>query len=206
MNLMKIAIIGATGQVGSQLTAEALSRGHTITGIARYPDSLPKHDRLKPVKADLTNYARLPDILAGHDAVILAVKFVSIDGTKLLAAVKASAVKRFLVVGGAGSLEIAPRQRLVDQPTFPPGYKAEALAAGSFLELLRRETTLDWTFLSPSAYLHAGPRTGKFRLGRDTLLVDGKGESHISIADYAIAFVDELDRPQHPRSRFPVGS
>ncbi len=202
---MKIAIIGATGQVGAPLTAEALSRGHDLTGIARYPDSLPRHDRLKPVKADLTHYTRLPEILAGHDAVFSAVKFVGVDGDNLLAAVKASEVKRFLVVGGAGSLEIATGQRLVDQPTFPSEYKAEALAAGNFLELLRRETDLDWTFLSPSAYLHAGPRTGKFRLGRDTLLVDVKGESHISIADYAIAFLDELERPQHSRRRFTVG-
>ena len=202
---MKIAILGATGQVGSQLTGEALSRGHVITGIARSPDSLPKHERLKPVKADLTDYAHLPEILSGHDAVFIAVKFVTFDGGKLLAAVKASKVKRFLVVGGAGSLEIAPGQRLVDQPDFPPEYKAEALAAGSFLEMLRRETGLDWTFLSPSAYLHAGPRTEDFRLGRDTLLVDAKGESHISIADYVIAFLDELDRPQHSRSRFTVG-
>lgn len=202
---MKIAILGATGQVGAQLTAEALSRGHNVTGISRHPDSLVKDDRLRPVKADFTDYARLPEILAGHDAVLSAIKFVSFDGATLLAAVKSSGAKRFLVVGGAGSLEVAPGQRLVDQPDFPSEYKAEALAAGNFLELLRRETTLDWTFLSPSAYLHAGPRTGKFRLGRDALLVDAKGESHISIADYVIAFLDELDRPQHSRSRFTVG-
>lgn len=202
---MNVAIIGATGQVGSQLTTEALSRGHHVTGIARHPETLPKHDHLKPMKADLTDDAGLAKILAGHDAAICAVKFVGLDGAKLLAAVKHSGVKRFLVVGGAGSLEIAPGQRLVDQPTFPSTYKAEAVTAGNFLELLRRETELDWTFLSPSAYLHAGPRTGKFRLGRDALLVDAKGESHISIADYAIAFLDELDRPQHPRGRFTVG-
>ncbi|HEY4247441.1 MAG TPA: NAD(P)-dependent oxidoreductase [Lacunisphaera sp.] len=202
---MKIAIIGATGQVGSQLTTEALSRGHNISGIARSPDSLPTHERLKPVKADLTDSARLPQILMGHGAVFVAVKFAGLDGEKLIAAIESSGVKRFLVVGGAGSLEIAPGKRLVDQSTFPTEYKAEALAAGSFLKLLRRETGLDWTFLSPSAYLHAGPRTGKFRLGHDTLLVDTKGESHISIADYAIAFLDELERPQYPRSRFTVG-
>jgi putative NADH-flavin reductase len=202
---MKIAILGATGQVGSQLTTEALSRGHNVTGISRHSDSLPKNNHLNRVKADFTDDARLPEILAGHDALFSAVKFAGLDSTRLLAAIKASKVKRFLVVGGAGSLEIAPGQRLVDQPTFPPEYKTEALAAGSFLEVLRRETALDWTFLSPSAYLHAGPRTGKFRLGRDALLADAKGESHISIADYAIAFLDELERPQHPRGRFTAG-
>lgn len=202
---MKLAILGATGQVGSQLTTEALCRGHTVTGISRHPAALPNHPQLKSVKADLTDYAELPAILAAHDAVIAAVKFATFDGAKLLAAVKRSGAKRFLVVGGAGSLETTPGQRLVDQPEFPAAYKPEALAAGSFLELLRRETELDWTFLSPSTYLHAGPKTGRFRLGSDALLVDAKGESHISIADYAIAFLDEVDRPQHSRTRFTVG-
>ena len=129
---MKLAILGATGQVGSQLTTEALSRGHTVTGISRHPDALPNHPQLKSVKADLTDYAELPAILAAHDAVIAAVKFATLDGAKLLAAVKRSGAKRFLVVGGAGSLETTPGQRLVDQPEFPAAYKPEALAAGSF--------------------------------------------------------------------------
>jgi putative NADH-flavin reductase len=202
---MKLAILGATGQVGSQLTTEALSRGHTVTGISRHPDALPNHPQLKSVKADLTDYAQLPAILAAHDAVITAVKFTTFDGAKLLAAVKKSGVRQLLVVGGAGSLETAPGKRLVDQPGFPAEYKTEALAGGYFLEVLRSETELDWTFLSPSAYLHPGPKTGKFRLGHDALLVDAKGESHISIADYAIAFLDEVDRPQHSRTRFTVG-
>jgi putative NADH-flavin reductase len=202
---MKIAILGATGQVGSKLTTEALSRGHTVTGIARYPDALPKHNRLKPVKADVTDYGRLPEILSGHDAVINAVKFVAIDGAQLIAAVKNARVRRLLVVGGAASLEIAPGQRLIDQPDFPAEYKSEAAAGIGFLTVLRQEKELDWTFLSPSAFLHAGPRTGKFRLEHDRLLIDTDGKSHISIADYAVAFIDELERPQHPRARFTVG-
>jgi putative NADH-flavin reductase len=202
---MKIAILGATGQVGSQLTAEALSRGHAVSGIARYPDPLPRHDRLKPVKADLTDYGHLPKILSGHDAVVSAVKFVAVDGTQLLAAVKSAGVRRLLAVGGAASLEIAPGRRLIDQPDFPAEYKTEALAGIGFLAMLRQEKELDWTFLSPSAFLHAGPRTGKFRLENDTLLVDATGKSHVSIADYAIAFIDELERPQHSRARFTVG-
>lgn len=202
---MKIAIIGATGQVGSQLTSEALARGHAVTGLARNPAPLPKHDRLTPQKADLNDHAFLTKTLAGHDVVFSAVKFASLDGQKLIDDVKASRVPRLLVVGGAGSLEIAPGKRVVDQPGFPAEYKTEALAAADFLGLLRKEKTLDWTFVSPSAYFHPGPRTGKFRLGRDTLLSDPKGESHISFADYAIAFLDEVERPQHSRGRFTVG-
>jgi putative NADH-flavin reductase len=202
---MKIAILGATGQVGSLLTSEALARGHTVTGIARDPSPLPKHERLTPAKVDLTDHAQLTKSISGHDVVLIAVKFAALDGRNLLADVKASRAPRLLVVGGAGSLEIAPGKRVVDQPGFPAEYKGEALAAADFLEQLRREQTLDWTLLSPSAYLHPGPRTGKFRFGRDTLLAEPSGESHISIADYAIALLDEVERPQHSRSRFTVG-
>ncbi len=202
---MKIAILGATGQVGSQLTTEALARGHQVTGFARNPTGLPDHARLKSGKIDLADHPGLTRALAGHEAVISAVKFVAFDGRALIDDIKAARVPRLLVVGGAGSLEVAPGKRLVDQPAFPAEYKPEALAGGDFLELLRRETRLDWTFLSPSAYLHPGPRTGKFRLGRDALLAEPNGESHISIADYATAFLDEVERPQHPRQRFTVG-
>ena len=202
---MKIAILGATGQVGSQLVSEALSRGHSVTGLARYPDPLPRHDNLKPVKANVTDYNHLPEIIAGHDAVVSAVKFTSVNGAELLAAIKRSKVPRLLVVGGAGSLEVAPGKRLIDQPDFPAEYKPEASAGAELLSLLQKETELNWTFLSPSAHLHAGARTGKFRLGRDTLLVDSSGKSHISIADYAIALLDELERPQHSKARFTVG-
>jgi putative NADH-flavin reductase len=202
---MKIAILGATGQVGSQITTEALARGHHVTGFARNPAPLPKHEHLTSGKADLTDHAHVVKALAGHDVVISAVKFAAFDGPHLIDDVKASRVARLLVVGGAGSLEVAPGKRLIDQPDFPVEYKPEALAGAVFLELLRREHTLDWTFLSPSAYLHPGPRTGKFRLGRDNLLAEPNGESHISIPDYAIAFLDEVERPQHSRARFTVG-
>lgn len=202
---MKIAILGATGQVGSQLTAEALARGHTVTGLARHPEPLPGHDHLTPQKIDLNDHTNLIKALAGHDVIISAVKFAALDGQKLINDIKTSRAPRFLVVGGAGSLEIAPGKRVVDQPGFPAEYKTEALAAADFLGLLRKESGLDWTFVSPSAYFHPGPRTGKFRLGRDTLLAEPGGESHISFADYAIAFLDEVERPQHSRGRFTVG-
>jgi putative NADH-flavin reductase len=118
--------------------------------------------------------------------------------------VQQAGVPRYLVVGGAGSLEVAPGVKLIDTPQFPAIYKAEAAAGGAFLDLLRQETSLDWTFLSPSAVFAPGERTGKFRLGRDQLLTNDKGSS-ISFEDYAIALVDEIEKPVHSRQRFTVG-
>ena len=117
---------------------------------------------------------------------------------------RASGVPRYLVVGGAGSLEIAPGQRVVDLPDFPAAYKAEATKGAEFLDLLKQETQLDWTFLSPSAEFVPGERTGKFRIGKDNLLSNEDG-SRISFEDYAIALVDEIEKPQHSRQRFTVG-
>jgi putative NADH-flavin reductase len=127
-----------------------------------------------------------------------------IRARKLIEAVRASGVKRYLVVGGAGSLEVAPGLKLIDAPDFPTEYKAEAAAGGVFLDLLRGEVDLDWTFLSPSALFVPGERTGKFRLGQDQLLANEQGSS-ISFEDYAVALVDELEKPTHSRQRFTVG-
>jgi putative NADH-flavin reductase len=136
--------------------------------------------------------------------VISAVHFTASDASVLIGAVKTAGAKRYLVVGGAGSLEAAPGVALVDTPDFPQAYKAEALAGAEFLDLLRKEPTLDWTFLSPSAMFVPGERTGKFRLGTDQLLTNEHGSS-ISFEDYAIAFVDEIEKPAHSRQRFTVG-
>jgi putative NADH-flavin reductase len=118
--------------------------------------------------------------------------------------VRASGVKRYLVVGGAASLFVAPGQRLLDQPDFPDAYKPEASAGAAFLEALRGADDLEWTYLSPSAVFVPGERTGKFRLGTDELLVSDHG-STISFEDYAVALVDEIERPAHVRRRFTVG-
>jgi len=132
------------------------------------------------------------------------VHFSASDPRKLIEAVRTSGVKRYLVVGGAGSLEVAPGKKLIDTPEFPPQYKAEAAAGGAFLDLLKQEKELDWTFLSPSALFVDGPRTGKFRLGTDQLLANDKGSS-ISFEDYAIAMSDEVEKPAHSRRRFTAG-
>jgi putative NADH-flavin reductase len=201
---MKIALIGATGNVGSRLLAELTRRNHTVTAIVRQPEKVPAQPGVTAKKGDVSDPQGLADLLKGHDAVISSVQFISSDPRQLLEAVRASSVKRYLIVGGAGSLEVAPGVRLVDTPNFPEAYKAEAIAGGAFLDRLRSETGLDWTFLSPSALFVPGERTGKFRLGQDQLLTNAEG-SRISFEDFAIALVDELEKPAHSRQRFTVG-
>jgi uncharacterized protein len=202
---MKVALIGASGNVGSRLLAELLSRGHTVTAIARHPEKISARPGVTPKVGDVHDQAGLALLLAGHDAVISAVRFSASDPKLLIAAVKEARVPRYLVVGGAGSLEVAPGKKLIDTPSFPEAYKPEASAGGGFLELLRGEKNLDWTFLSPSAVIGAGERTGKFRLGGDQLLTAADGKSSISYEDYAVALVDELEKPAHSRRRFTVG-
>lgn len=202
---MKVALIGATGNVGSRVLAELLSRHHTVTAIARHPEKTAAQPGVTAKRGDVFDKAGLTAALAGHDAVISAVRFSGSDPRTLIDAVKAAGIRRYLVVGGAGSLEVAPGQKLVDTPTFPAAYKPEALKGGEFLDLLRAERDLDWTFLSPSAMIAAGQRTGKFRLGGDQLLTDGSGKSSISYEDFAVALVDELEKPAHSRKRFTVG-
>jgi putative NADH-flavin reductase len=201
---MKVALIGATGMVGSRILAELARRGHTVTGIVRHPEKVPDLPGVTPMKGDVYDEAGLAALLKGHDAAITAVHFTASDPTKLLAALKASGVKRYLVVGGAGSLEVAPGVKLIDTPEFPAIYKTEAAAGAAFLDLLRKEPALDWTYLSPSALIAPGERTAKFRLGTEQLLVNEKGSS-ISAEDYAIALVDEIEKPAHSRRRFTVG-
>jgi putative NADH-flavin reductase len=203
--MAKLALIGASGNVGSKILAEALSRGHEVTGIVRTPNKLPQHPQLTAKRGDVFDAEGLAKLLAGHDAVISAVHYTASDPALLLQAVKASGVRRYLVVGGAGSLEVAPGVTLVDTPDFPAAYKAEASKGRDYLTLLRGETGLDWTFLSPSAMLAPGERTGTFRLGDDQLLVGADGQSRISEEDYAVALIDELETPAHSRRRFTVG-
>jgi putative NADH-flavin reductase len=201
---MKVALIGASGQAGSRLLAELTRRGHHVTGIARNPEKMAAAPGATAKKGDVYDQAGLTALLRGHDAVISSVHFAASDPHILIAAVRASGVKRYFVVGGAGSLEVAPGVKLIDTPEFPELYKNEAGKGGEFLELLRGVKDLEWTFLSPSALIFPGERTGKFRLGKDQLLSNDKGSS-ISFEDFAVAAVDELETPKHVRERFTVG-
>jgi putative NADH-flavin reductase len=201
---MNIALIGATGNAGSRILAELSRRGHAVTAIARNPEKVQALPGVTPMKADAGDVAGLAATIKGHEVVISSVHFLASDPHKLIAAVQEAGVPRYLVVGGAGSLEVAPGVKLIDTPEFPAIYKAEASAGGAFLDLLRQQPTLDWTFLSPSAMFVAGERTGKFRLGGDQLLANDKGSS-ISFEDYAMALADEVEKPAHSRQRFTVG-
>ncbi|AZF14967.1 NAD(P)-dependent oxidoreductase [Pseudomonas sp. R3-18-08] len=203
--MSKIAIIGATGRAGSQLLEEALRRGHTVTAIARNTDTLAARPGVTAKRVDALDADALQQAVSGSDVVISAAHFATLPASAVIGPVKKAGVKRLLVVGGAGSLLLPDGSRVIDSPGFPAEYKTEASAGAEFLEALRQEKELDWTFLSPSALFDGTERTGKFRLGQDELLVNTDGTSSISFADYAIAMLDEVEAPKHSRKRFTVG-
>jgi putative NADH-flavin reductase len=201
---MIVALIGASGNAGSRILAELSRRGHEIRALVRHPDRVPALTGVTAHQVDANDGQALSALLRGADAAISSVKFKDTDPRGLIESVRRAGVKRYLVVGGAGSLEIEPGLREVDGPNFPPHVRPEALKGADFLEQLRA-SDLDWTFLSPSRIFFAGERTGVFRMGSDQLLVDAGGKSSISFEDYAVALVDELERPAHVRRRFTVG-
>lgn len=211
---MKIAIIGASGQVGSYIRDEALARGHQVTAIVRHPEKITvSNPHLTVLNADVLKDS-VEDIVKGHEAVIAAynpgwnnpnIYNEQVDGAKkIIAGVKKSGVKRLLFVGGAGSLEVSPGVQLVDTLKVPDQIKGGILATRETLYMLREENQLEWTFLSPPASFAQGERTGHYRVGKDQVLNDEKGESKISLQDYAVAMIDELEHPQHTRERFTV--
>ncbi|WP_431324127.1 NAD(P)-dependent oxidoreductase [Rhizobium sp. YTU87027] len=201
---MKIAIIGASGQAGSRIVAELSSRGHAVTAVARDPTKVAGLQNVTALSGDIEAPEALAKLLEGHDAVISSVHFSAANPEKLIAAVKGSGVRRYYVVGGAGSLEVAPGVLLVNTPNFPAIYKDEAQGGVDYLNRLKAEHALEWTFLSPSAAFVPGERTGKFRLGKDQLLTNDNGSS-ISFEDFAVALADEIETPAHVMQRFTVG-
>jgi len=203
--MSKIAIIGATGRAGSQLLEEALRRGHSVTAIARDTSKIDQRAGVVSKNVDALDAEALQAAVAGHDAVISAAHFATLPASAVIGPVKKAGVKRLLVVGGAGSLLLPGGGRVIDSEGFPQEYKAEASAGALFLENLRQEKELQWTFLSPSAEFVDGERTGHFRLGKDDLLASAQGRSWISFADYAIAMIDEVEKPAHVQQRFTVG-
>ncbi|MBB4640010.1 NAD(P)-dependent oxidoreductase [Rhizorhapis suberifaciens] len=203
---MKVALVGASGNAGSELLKELVSRGHSVTAIARDTSKIAAAKNVKIESVDANDKSALADALKGNDVVISALPFSKSDPELLLAAIKAAAVPRYLVVGGAASL-YAPgtTQRLVDSGQIPEEWMPEVGGGVRFFDRLKQEGELNWTFLSPSMMFVPGDRTGTFRLGKDELLVAPDGNSSISFADYAIAMVDELEQPAHSRQRFTVG-
>ena len=217
---MKIALIGATGFVGTPLVAELLQRGHHVTALARNPAKLAAQAKLTTQALDVNDADAVAAAVTGHDAVISAfnpgwdvpdlyAKFMQ-GHDAIVAGVERSGVKRLLVVGGAGSLFVAPGVQMVDTPEFashvPPNIIPGAKAARDALTALRGNTALDWTFLSPPALLAPGERSGKYRVGGEQLLMAGEAPAGISTADMAVAIADEIETPRHVRARFTVAA
>jgi uncharacterized protein len=201
---MKVALIGASGNAGSRILKELASRSHAVLALARDTSRIPAMKGVTTQSIDVKDVTALASAIQGHDAVISAVKFTAADTQQLIDSVGRSGVGRYLVVGGAGSLEVAPGLLEMDSPKFPAHVKPEAAAGARFLQQLRA-SPLEWTYISPSRFFQPGTRTGVFRLGTDRLLTDAEGTSAISFEDFAMALVDELERPQHVRRRFTVG-
>lgn len=214
---MNIALIGATGFVGTPVLAELLARGHQVTVLARNPAKVAAQPNLTVVAADALDAAQIASAVTGHDAVISAynpgwsepqIHDLHLQASRaIVEGVKNAGVKRLLVVGGAGSLYVAPGVQLVDTPPFPAEYKQGALAARQALNELKTETTLDWTFVSPPIVLAPGERTGNYRLGGDEVMAgNGDQPAGISVADLAVAIVDEIETPRHVQRRFTVAN
>jgi uncharacterized protein len=217
--MANIALIGATGMIGQRILNEALSRGHRVTAVMRDPAKLADaRPNLAAVKGDVLKPYMIAAAAESNDVVVSAYgpprdgdPRLLIDAARSMiegvgkASRKTGKAIRLIVVGGAASLEVAPGTLLLDSPKFPPAWKPIASAARDALAVYRAEApaaNVDWTYFSPAAFIQPGERTGKFRLGTDQLVADSKGESRISAEDYAVALVDEIEKPQFLRKRF----
>lgn len=215
--MKNVALIGASGFVGTAILNELLNRGHEVTAIVRNPEKVgAKSDRLMVLKADVADVDAVAAACNGKDAVISAYnpgwtnpniyEETLRNYPLILEAVRRSGVNRLLCVGGAGTLFCAPGLRVVDSGAIPEAIMGGVKSLGEFyLDTLMKERDIDWIFFSPAGTLEPGERTGKFRLGKDDLIVDASGNSHISVQDYAVAMVDELEKPAHHRERFTIG-
>jgi putative NADH-flavin reductase len=202
--MTSIALLGATGNVGSRLLDEALSRGHQVTALVRDPARLASRADLTVVASDV-NDPQAAKALSDRQVLISSLRFADIAPDALIDFARATGIPRLLIVGGAASLKLPDGSRLFDAPAFPAEYRSEAGAGIATLDALRGVSDLDWVFVSPQMVFAPGTRTGRFRLGDDTLLFDAAGDSHISYEDFAVALLDEVERPAHHRSRFTVG-
>jgi len=208
---MHIALYGATGNAGSRILAELLSRGHQVTAITRDPAKLASRPNLTIKQGTVDSAAAIATNIKGADAVVSAYAPPQDDTDQLIPvtqnfidAVKQAHAPRFLYVGGAASLEVAPGVTLLDSGHLPDQWKAIAKSHSDALALIKK-SDIHWTSFSPAAFFEPGQRTGKFRLGKDQLITDAQGNSKVSMEDYAIALVDELEKPQHERQRFTIG-
>jgi putative NADH-flavin reductase len=209
---MKVVLYGATGKAGSRVLKELVSRGHRVTAVVRDASKFaPPGNGVLVRQGDLSESVTIAAALDGADAVISAYAPPQDDPEALVGvtrrqveALTHATTTRLIVVGGAGSLNVAPGVTLLDSGYLPEPYRPIATAHSKALNVLRA-STIDWTYLAPAAYFEPGERTGKFRLGTNELIADAEQQSRISMEDYAIALVDELESPKHRRQRFSVG-
>lgn len=212
---MKVALIGASGFVGSAILNELVGRGHQVTAIVRSPERVKQHPLVTAIKANAHDENQVAEAVKGNDVVVNAfnpgwtnpnIYEEALQGAKAIQqGVKKSGVKRLFVIGGAGSLYIAPGLQLIDSPQFPAEYKAGASAARDYLEIIKKEPELEWTFLSPAIEVNPGAGKGAYRKGLEDPVYTDEGRSIISVEDIAVAIVDELENPKHIRQRFTVG-
>ena len=215
--MKNVVLVGASGFVGTAILNELLTREHKVTAVVRQPQKICiKNPNLTVIKADVSDTSTLIEICKGKDAIISAYNpgwsnpniydETLRNYPLILEAAKKSGVKRLLCVGGAGTLFCAPGLRVVDSGAIPDAIIGGVRSLGEFyLNILMNEKDIDWIFFSPAGTLEPGKRTGKFRLGKDDLIIDGNGISHISVEDYAVAMVDELENPEHHYERFTIG-
>lgn len=215
--MANVLLIGATGFVGSAILNELTARGHKVTAVVRDAAKVTQSELVTAVEADVADVEAIAKLARGKDAVVSAynpgwanpniAKDTIVNYPKIVAAVKQAGVGRLLIVGGAGTLFVAPGLRALETEGFPAEIMNGVISLGYFyLNMLANERELDWVFFSPAGMFdEQGRRTGQFRLGKDDLVVDANGQSHISVEDYAVAMVDELERPAHHRERFTIG-
>lgn len=215
--MANVLLIGATGFVGSAVLNELVSRGHKVTAVARNIEKIAKSELLDAVKEDVANVDAIAKLADGKDAIISAYNpgwtnpdiatLISENYPNILSAAKKSGVERLLIVGGAGTLFCAPGLRVVDSGAIPEEIMGGVRPLGDFyLNTLMNENDIDWVFFSPAGVFDPqGKKTGNYRLGKDDLIVDAEGNSHISVQDYADAMVNELEKPAHHKERFTIG-
>lgn len=215
---MRVVLYGATGTIGTRILKELLSRGHVVTAVVRDPSKLTPQTGLTIEKGDMLDADSIAKVTKGADVVVSSygppsgpqgpdpakANQLSEAVRALIAGVRRAGAPRIIMVGGAGSLEVSPGLQIVDAPTFPDAYKPVALAHRDAFYILR-ESDLNWTYFSPAMLIQPGERTGKFRLGKDSLVSDDKGNSAISAEDYAVALVDEVEQARHTKQRFTIG-
>ena len=216
---MKIVIIGATGFVGTNIVKEAVERGHQVLALARNPQKITPSEAVTAARVDVNDSQALAEAIRGYDVVVhafAAPRSDSVeeriarqtDGTKsIIRAVKQTGIQRLIAVGGAGTAEVAPGVPLMNSYLFPPEYEGGARSTSVIKDLLQKEDSFDWGFISPPNFLEDGERTGKYRTGKDNLVIElATGRSYMSVADYAVAMLDEIETPRHHRQRFTVGT